>query len=152
MEGRPVRHTPAELAALLELLAQERVTAVTLGHGRDADSVAAAEAFLRAWDGTVLAVVDWPDEAASWLRQARRFTAVTPDAWVVASTPEGWARMSGRLRQSTGWDPRRTFGFASAAGALAAAGPGTLAGMRGAAANGDTWHLGRHLLTTHVRT
>ncbi|WP_250906277.1 Ada metal-binding domain-containing protein [Nonomuraea sp. NEAU-A123] len=98
------------------------------------------------WQGTVLAVVDWPEEAASWLRQARRFAAGPPDAWVVAGAPLGWARMSERLRQSTDWDPGRTFGFASTAQAVALAAPGTLEGMRGADTDGTTWQITRNLI------
>ncbi|MGW0478000.1 hypothetical protein [Nonomuraea sp. NPDC003214] len=134
--------TAAELDAVLRLLAQARAETVVVGHGRGAS----VDAFLAIWPGTVLAVVDWPEEAASWLRQARRFAAGPPDAWVVAGPPLGWARMAARLRQSTGWDPARTFGFASTAGAVALAPPGTLEGMRGACRGGGTWRLGRNLI------
>ncbi|MEV1240484.1 hypothetical protein [Nonomuraea sp. NPDC049750] len=169
-------HTAAELAGLLSQLtaARPRVTAIVIGHGRDA--ALSAKAFAAAWEsgpqadsvwesgtqadspwqggaqmdiaweGTVLAVVDWPEEAASWLRQARRFVAGPPDAWVVAGAPLGWARMSERLRQSTDWDPGRTFGFASTAQAVALAPPGTLEGMRGADTDGTTWRIGRNLI------
>ncbi|MEU7739306.1 hypothetical protein [Nonomuraea sp. NPDC049158] len=149
-------HTAAELAELLGLLAAARPRAetVVIGHGRDAAPT--AEAFAdawesgpqtdSAWEGTVLAVVDWPEEAASWLRQARRFVAGPPDAWVVAGAPLGWARMSERLRQSTDWDPSRTFGFASTARAVALTAPGTLEGMRGADTDGTTWRIGRNLI------
>lgn len=144
-------HTAAELAGLLGLLAaaRPRVETVVIGHGRDAALSAAA--FANAWDGdtwqgTVLAVVGWPEEAASWLRQARRFAAGPPDAWVVAGAPLGWARMSERLRQSTDWDPGRTFGFASTAQAVALAAPGTLEGMRGADIDGTTWRITRNLI------
>jgi hypothetical protein len=144
-------HTAAELAGLLGLLAaaRPRVETVVIGHGRDAALSAAA--FANAWDGdtwqgTVLAVVGWPEEAASWLRQARRFAAGPPDAWMVAGAPLGWARMSERLRQSTDWDPGRTFGFASTAQAVALAAPGTLEGMRGADIDGTTWRITRNLI------
>ncbi|WP_263654711.1 Ada metal-binding domain-containing protein [Nonomuraea aurantiaca] len=159
-------HTAAELAGLLGLLAaaRPRVTAVVIGHGRDA--ARSAKAFADAWEsgpqagspwesgaqmdspweGTVLATVDWPEEAASWLRQARRFVTGPPDAWVVAGAPLGWARMSERLRQSTDWDPARTFGFASTAQAVALAPPGTLEGMRGADIDGTTWRISRNLI------
>ncbi|MEU8142591.1 hypothetical protein [Nonomuraea sp. NPDC048901] len=149
-------HTAAELAGLLGLLAaaRPRVTAVVIGHGRDA--ALSAKAFAAAWEsgpqadsaweGIVLGVVDWPEEAASWLRQARRFVAGPPDAWVVAGAPLGWARMSERLRQSTDWDPGRTFGFASTAQAVALAPPGTLEGMRGADIDGTTWRISRNLI------
>jgi hypothetical protein len=129
---------------------------VPAGHRRDAaahaeafaqtEAFAQVEAFVRAWGGTVLAVVDWPEEAASWLRQARRFAAGPPDAWVVAGAPLGWARMSTRLRRSTDWAPKRTFGFASTARAVALAEPGTLEGMRGADEDGGVWRLGRNLI------
>ncbi|MEU7853436.1 Ada metal-binding domain-containing protein [Nonomuraea sp. NPDC049141] len=163
-------HTAAELAGLLGLLAaaRPRVETVVIGHGRDAGP--SAEAFANAWEsgarkdaqdggrweggvwdgdmwqGTVLAIVDWPEEAASWLRQARRFAAGPPDAWVVAGAPLGWARMSERLHQSTDWDPGRTFGFASTAQAVALAAPGTLEGMRGADTDGTTWRITRNLI------
>ncbi|MFF2353241.1 hypothetical protein ACFVVL_26060 [Kitasatospora sp. NPDC058115] len=138
-------HTEAELAALEGLLPRHAV--VVIGHGRDPASVAAAGAFAarrEASGGTVAAVVDWPEEAASWLRQARRFAAPAPDAWVVAAGPRGWAGMSRRLRLSTDWDPSRTVGFAAtgSALALALAGPGTLDGLRGATADGRTWQVG----------
>ncbi|MFE7561713.1 hypothetical protein [Kitasatospora sp. NPDC057500] len=141
----PAAHTAAELDALAGLL--PRSATVVIGHGRDAASSAAASAFATRWQaegGTVLDVVDWPEEAASWLRQARRFTAPAPDAWVVAAAPRGWAGMSRRLRRSTDWDPARTVGFAPTGGALAVelAGPGTLDGLRGATADGRTWRLG----------
>ncbi|MFF2953433.1 hypothetical protein ACFVVU_19040 [Kitasatospora sp. NPDC057965] len=145
----PEPHTAAELDAVLGLLAPG--AAVVIGHGRDEASVAAARAFARvlaerrrACGGSVLDVVDWPEEAASWLRQARRFTAPAPDAWVVAAGPRGWAGMSRRLRRSTDWDPARTVGFATtgSALALALAGPGTLDGLRGATADGRTWQVG----------
>ncbi|MFF7453348.1 hypothetical protein [Kitasatospora sp. NPDC008115] len=141
----PAAHTAAELDALVGLL--PRSATVVIGHGRDEASTAAARAFAARWQagvGSVLDVVDWPEQAASWLRQARRFTAPAPDAWVVAGGPRGWAGMSRRLRRSTDWDPARTAGFASAGSALAAAlaGPGTLDGLRGATADGRTWQLG----------
>ncbi|MER7701463.1 hypothetical protein ABTX81_00975 [Kitasatospora sp. NPDC097605] len=138
-------HTAAELDVLTGLL--PRGASVVIGHGRDGASTAAARAFAARWQadgGTVLDVVDWPEEAASWLRQARRFTAPAPDAWVVAAGPRGWAGMSRRLRQSTSWDPARTVGFASTGSplAVALAGPGTLDGLRGATADGRTWQIG----------
>ncbi|MFB7469926.1 hypothetical protein [Kitasatospora sp. NPDC056184] len=141
----PAPHTAAELGALAGLL--PRFGSVVIGHGRDEASVAAARAFAERWQaggGTVLDVVDWPEEAASWLRQSRRFTAPAPDAWVVAAGPRGWAGMSRRLRHSTDWDPSRTVGFASTGSALALtlAGPGTLDGLRGATPDGRTWQVG----------
>ncbi|MEU6238704.1 hypothetical protein, partial [Kitasatospora sp. NPDC047058] len=103
----PVPHTDAELAALLGLLTapRARIGTVVIGHGRDAASTTAAAAFADAWrehGGAVLAAVDWPEDAASWLRPAHRFTAVTPDAWVVAAGPQGWARMSRGVGEGAG--------------------------------------------------
>ncbi|TDD60508.1 hypothetical protein, partial [Actinomadura rubrisoli] len=134
----------AELRVLLGMVSGE---VVTIGHGRDDASRAAAGMFAEAWErrgGVVLDVVGWPEEAASWLRFARRFAAGPPDAWIVAARPAGWARMARRLRQSTDWAPERTYGFASAgsAEAVALAGRGTLEGMRGATADGGTWVAG----------
>ncbi|MFF2043458.1 Ada metal-binding domain-containing protein [Kitasatospora sp. NPDC058170] len=152
----PAAHTPAELASLLGLLTgpPERIRSVVIGHGRAEAATAAARALAEAWrarGGEVLAVVDWPEAAASWLRPATRFTAATPDAWVVAGGPEGWAQMSRRLRFSTDWDPARTFGFASigTVAVVERAGADVLHGMRGASADGGTWRIGGELITYH---
>ncbi|GAA2673692.1 hypothetical protein [Streptomyces lunalinharesii] len=165
----PAPHTDVELAVLLNLLAspptpgdgdgdrarRHRRTApaaLTIGHSRDDASAAAAAAFAEAWraaGGTILALVDWPELAASWLRPARRFTAGEPDAWVVAAAPLGWAQMSRRLRRSTAWDPSRTYGFASLGDSrlVALAGPDTLHGMRGATPDGGTWLIDQRWVT-----
>ncbi|MFG3532222.1 hypothetical protein ACGF8B_36640 [Streptomyces sp. NPDC047917] len=113
----PAPHTKAELRSLLALLTAPAagISTVAVGHSRDAASRAAAEAFSAAWQadgGTVVAIVDWPERAASWLRPAVRLTAQSPDAWVIAAAPLGWAQLSRRLRLSTDWDPYRTFAFA----------------------------------------
>ncbi|WP_328390386.1 hypothetical protein OHS81_36100 [Streptomyces sp. NBC_00400] len=151
----PAPHSDAELAALLRLLTVPgaRVATVAVGHSRDTASRSAAAAFAEAWRTLgrlpVLAVVDWPESAASWLRAARRLTAGEPDAWVVAAAPLGWAQMSRRLRHSTEWDPARTYGFATLGDSRvpALAGPSTLQGMRGAAADGSTWTIDRGWVT-----
>ncbi|MFF9482737.1 hypothetical protein [Streptomyces sp. NPDC014733] len=155
----PAGATSAELAAVLALLTEppgvrrSRIDAVVVGHSRDAASVAAARAFAGAWRAAgrqVWASVDWPEEAASWLRFADRLTAPEPDAWVIAAAPPGWAQMSRRLRHSTGWDPARTVGFAALGDSRLAtlAGPGTLDGMRGATADGGTWSIDRGWVRT----
>ncbi|MER5906034.1 hypothetical protein ABT150_39125 [Streptomyces mirabilis] len=145
-------HTEAELAALIGLLTapKSRIETVTIGHSRDADSLAAAEAFAAAWEargGKVLASVDWPETAASWLRPASRLTAEAPDAWVMAAAPLGFAQLARRLRHSTDWDPARTFAFASLRDSRlpALTGPDTLHGLRGATADGGAWHVRRPL-------
>ncbi|MEU2738310.1 ABC transporter substrate-binding protein [Streptomyces sp. NPDC007095] len=146
----PTPHTDAELAALIGLLTvpKSRIETVAIGHSRDANSLAAAEAFAAAWEargGKVLASVDWPETAASWLRPARRLTAEAPDAWVMAGAPLGFAQLARRLRHSTDWDPARTFAFASLRDSRlpALAGPDTLHGLRAATADGGAWHV-RH--------
>ncbi|MCM2416857.1 hypothetical protein [Streptomyces sp. RKAG293] len=110
----PAPHTEAELRSLLALLRAPAagISTVAVGHSRDGASRAAAEAFTAAWQaggGTVVAVVDWPEQAASWLRSAVRLTAQSPDAWVIAAAPLGWAQLCRRLKLSMDWDPHRTF-------------------------------------------
>jgi len=109
----PAPHTEAELEALIRGLAGMRTIAI--GHGRDRASAAAASALAAAWTGEVTAIVSWPEQAASWLRPARRLTAHTPDAWVVAGAAPGWAGMRDRLIRDTDWEPARTHAFASLA-------------------------------------
>ncbi|MFJ2867605.1 hypothetical protein [Kitasatospora sp. NPDC087314] len=147
----PAPHTAAELASLLRLLTDHRrprLHSVTIGHSRDTASRDAATAFADAWrtaGHTVLAVVDWPEQAASWLRPAHRLTDREPDALVIAAAPLGWAQLARRLAHSTPWRPDRTFGFASLAepAAVALAGDGVLDGVRGASADGGTWRIER---------
>ncbi|MFE6049852.1 hypothetical protein ACFQ6N_03775 [Kitasatospora sp. NPDC056446] len=154
----PRPHTAAELATVLALLtASEPPTAtVAIGHGRDDASRAAARAFAGAWQargGTVLSQVDWPEHAASWLRPARRLTAQTPDAWVIAADVLGFALLARRLHRSTAFDPARTIAFASLADPRlpALAGPGVLDGLRGAGTDGTTWAVHADRLTRTPR-
>jgi hypothetical protein len=96
--------------AVLRLLIQRGATSLVIGSSRDKTSVESAQAIAKAWEsagGVVLDVIDWPEEAASWLRQARRFVAGSPDAWVVIGSPTGWLQLTRRLAQ-TSWDPART--------------------------------------------
>ncbi|MDQ7807925.1 hypothetical protein Q5425_29665 [Amycolatopsis sp. A133] len=122
--------TAAELEAVLRLLGPARH--IVIGTAADPASRAAGERIAEAWGGLVLATVTWPETAASWLRQARRFAAPNPDAWVVSATPAGWAGMTRRLLLSTSWSPRRTVLTAALAGF-------SLPGLRGAHADGTTW-------------
>ncbi len=93
------------------MLTQRAANSVVVGSSRDEFSLASAAKIADAWeaaDGVVLDVVDWPEHAASWLRQARRFLAGGPDAWVVITdSPTGWLQLTRRL-DSTTWDPART--------------------------------------------
>ncbi|MFG2176901.1 hypothetical protein ACGFMO_37005 [Streptomyces niveus] len=106
-------HAVAELDALIGLLTtpRSRIHSVAVGHSRDEASRAFAAAFADAWTargGAVLAVVDWPESAAPW------------------------------LRHSTAWDPARTVAFASLLDSRvpALAGPDTVHGLRGVTADG----------------
>ena len=144
----PVPHTPAELAALVGLLTvpRSRIATVVVGHSRDAASAAAAAAFTEVWEargGTVLAVVDWPETAASWLRAARRMATPAPDAWVIAAAASGFVQLARRLRHSTDWEPSRTYAFGALSDSRVPAltGPGALHGLRGADADGGTWEV-----------
>ncbi|WP_306205390.1 type 1 periplasmic-binding domain-containing protein [Actinoplanes sp. RD1] len=139
-------HSAAELATLTGLLTAPdwQAGTVTIGHSRDASSRAAAHAFQAAWTaggGDILAVVDWPEAAASWLRPASRLTAETPDAWVFAARVPGFAQLARRLRLSTGFDPARAVAFADLQDSRLPllAGRGALDGLRGASADGGTW-------------
>ncbi|WP_326827807.1 hypothetical protein [Streptomyces sp. NBC_01751] len=95
-------------------------------------------------------MVDLPESAASWLRPATRLTSETPDAWVVAAAPLGFAQLARRLRRSTDWAPDRTVAFASLQDArlLALAGENVLDGLRGACADGGTWNVRRGWVTS----
>ncbi|GAA4523940.1 hypothetical protein [Amycolatopsis samaneae] len=146
----PVPHTAAELATIVGLLARlrPRISAVTVGHSRDEVSRSAAAAFAAVWrarGGTVLAVVGWPETAASWLRPANRLVAQDPDAWVFAAAPLGFAQLARRLRHSTAWDPARSVAFASLRDSRvpALAGGDVLHGLRGAGPDGGAWEV-RH--------
>ncbi|MFG2141198.1 hypothetical protein [Streptomyces sp. NPDC048650] len=152
----PAPHTEAELTAVIGQLTRPkaRIETVTIGHSRDTASRAAAEACVAAWQargGAVLAVVDWPESAASWLRPAKRLTAPQPDAWVIAAAPLGFVQLARRLRHSTDWEPARTVAFASLQDSRlpALAGPDTLHGLRGATREGGTWEVGHRWLTSY---
>lgn len=138
--------TDAELSRMIELALRRGARSVAIGRGRSADAVATAAAFASRWEatgGTVLPVVTWPEEAASWLRQATRFAAADPDLWVMAGTARGWAQMTRRLLWSTSWQPGRTLAFAAlgAPGAIELVGPHNLQGLAGATADGGTWTI-----------
>jgi hypothetical protein len=122
--------TDAELEALLKLIGGARH--IVIGTATDPASRADSERIAATWGGLVLAKVTWPETAASWLRQARRFAAPDPDIWVVSATPASWAGMTRRLQMSTSWSPHRTVVTAALANSR-------LPGVRGARADGTTW-------------
>ncbi|NBH06914.1 hypothetical protein [Amycolatopsis sp. SID8362] len=122
--------TPRELEALVRLIGPARH--IVLGTAADPVSRADGDRIAAAWGGLVLATVTWPETAASWLRQARRFAAPDPDLWVVSATPAGWAGMARRLRLSTSWSPHRTLTTSALADFA-------LPGLRGTRPDGTTW-------------
>jgi hypothetical protein len=145
----PAPHTNPELETIMGLLTERRsrVSTISVGHARDDASRSAANAIIRAWTvhgGDVLGVVDWPEDAASWLRQATRLAMGATDAWVVAGSPLGWAQMGRRLRCSTDWDPERTIAFSSLADIqlIELADPDVFKGLRGTMPDGGTWRIG----------
>ncbi|MFW5417919.1 ABC transporter substrate-binding protein [Nocardiopsis sp. CNT-189] len=141
----PAPATGAELAALVGLAARTGARSVVLGSGRDQAARESAARFARAWEeagGAVLDTVSWPEEAASWLRQARRLTCPEPDLWVLGGAAAGLAQMIRRLAWSTPWTPRRTLALGAAAvraGRLA--GADLAEGMRGAHPDGALWRI-----------
>ncbi len=103
----------------LTLIAAMDAARVGVGHARDHESSALAAAFVDAWTdrgGEITAVVSWPAEAASWLRQARALTAGAPDAWLIAGPIASLRRVCDRLSTSTDWDPARTVVLATVEG------------------------------------
>ena len=136
--------TDAELSRMTELALRRGARSVAIGRGRSAAAAATVTAFARRWEAsgaTVLTVVTWPEEAASWLRQATRFAAAEPDLWIMAGTPRGWAQMTRRLLWSTPWQPGRTLAFAALGTwrAIGLVGAHNLHGLAGATADGGTW-------------
>ena len=129
---------------MTELALRRGAQHVTVGHGRSAAATRAMAAFTRRWEAcgrTVLDVVTWPEEAASWLRQATQFAAADPDLWIMAGTPRGWAQMTRRLLWSTPWQPGRTLAFAALGTqrAIDLVGAHNLQCLAGATADGGTW-------------
>jgi len=136
--------TEAELTTMAELALRRNAATIAIGHGRSTAAARAAAAFARRWETCgriVLDVVTWPEEAASWLRQATRFAAADPDLWVMAGPPGGWAQMTRRLLWSTPWQPGRTIAFAALGTdhAIALVGADDLPGLVGATASGGIW-------------
>ena len=136
--------TEAELNRMLQIALQRNARTVAIGHGRSPAASKAARGFARRWDAsarTLLCVVTWPEDAASWLRQATRFAAANPDLWVMAGPQVGWAQMTRRLLWSTAWPPERTIAFAGIGTerTIGLVGAGNLAGLAGATTDGGTW-------------
>ena len=134
----------AELDRMAELALGRGARSVAIGRGRSTAAVLAAVGFAARWEasgGIVLDVVTWPEEAASWLRQATRFAAADPDLWITAGPALGWAQVTRRLLWSTPWQPGRTLAFASLGtqAAIDLVGAHSLSRLVGATADGGTW-------------
>jgi hypothetical protein len=135
-----------EMDRMTELALCRRAQRVAVGRGRSAAVVRAMAAFTRRWEargGIVLDVVTWPEEAASWLRQATRFAAADPDLWIMGGPALGWAQMTRRLLWSTPWQAGRTLAFAALGTrpAVDLVGAHNLQGLAGATADGGTWKV-----------
>jgi hypothetical protein len=143
--------TGAELIRMTELALTRGARAIAIGRGNSPAATRAAAGFARRWEATggiIICTVTWPESAASWLRQARRFAAADPDLWVMAGPAAGWAQMTRRLLWSTTWRPERTV-------CLAAIGTGpvtglvgahNLSGLTGATADGGIWRVSHGML------
>lgn len=155
-DGSEADATAAELNSVIRLAHDRGARSVAIGRGRTAVAARTAAAFARRWETagrTVLDVVTWPEEAASWLRQATRFAASDPDLWVMAGPPLGWAQMTRRLLWSTPWQAGRTIAFADLGtqDAIALVGGHNLSGLAGATRDGGTWRVGNGSVYTAVR-
>jgi hypothetical protein len=124
---------------------------IALGGGRYTSCNIALGAFAAAWTahgGEIFEMVDWPAQAASWLRPARRLAAGMPDLWVVSDSAGGWAQMARRLAYSTDWEAQRTLGFAAVGTteAVELVGGHVLDGMAGPTATSGYWLIRAGLL------
>jgi hypothetical protein len=142
--GSGTEATEAELNTMAELARRRDARTIAIGRGRSAPAAATAAAFARRWEAEgriVLDIVTWPEEAASWLRQATRFAAADPDLWVMTGPAVGWAQMTRRLLWSTPWQPGRTIAFADLGTrhAVELVGAHNLDGLTGATADGRAW-------------
>ena len=136
--------TTAELNRMAELALSRGARTIAIGTGRSPAAIRAAADFISRWEAagrTVLCAVTWPEAAASWLRQATRFAAASPDLWIMAGSPTGWAQMTRRLLWSTSWQPGRTIACAAlgTGHAIGLVGAHNLPGLTGATADGGTW-------------
>jgi hypothetical protein len=143
--------TDAELGRMTQLAVSRGARAVALGSGNSPVASRAAAGFARRFQargGSIICTVAWPESAASWLRQARRFAAADPDLWVMAGPAIGWAQMTRRLLWSTAWRPERTIAFAAigAVPVIGLVGAHNLPGLSGAAADGGTWQVSDGML------
>ncbi|MEU0504383.1 hypothetical protein [Nocardia sp. NPDC005998] len=133
-----------EVDAIIALASARGARTLTLGSGRTPTALATMAAVATGWErggGRIVDHVTWPESAASWLRQARRFTATTPDLWIMTGPRLGWAQMTRRLLWSTTWTPHDTLVTAAIAdpAALELVGTAHLDGLTGIDGDGSAW-------------
>ncbi|HZX01457.1 hypothetical protein [Kribbella sp.] len=134
-----------EVSALVELAWGRGARVVAVGAGREGGAVDGVRAVVEAWEavgGEVALELSWPERAASWLRQARRFAAADAEVWIMLGPPLGWAQMTRRLLWSTPWNPARTLlaGEISDPSVLNLVGLHNLPGIAGVTRDGTPWH------------
>ncbi|WP_019930724.1 hypothetical protein [Nocardia sp. BMG111209] len=149
--------TDAEIAGIVAVARARGVRALTLGSGRTPAAIATVDAVAVEWErggGRIADHVTWPETAASWLRQARRFTTTTPDLWVMTGPRPGWAQMTRRLLWSTPWSAADTIVTSVIAdpAALALVGTAYLEGLTGVDAEGSAWTVTDGLLRPGQRS
>ena len=138
--------TAAEVAALVALAQARSAERIAIGSGRDPVAVDATRAIADAWvlaGGEIAVKLAWPEEAASWLRHAKRFTADEPDLWIMSGPTLGWPQMTRRLLWSSPWDPARSLltGTLSEPAALELVGLHNRSGIAGVTSTGTAWRL-----------
>ncbi|MFJ8582566.1 hypothetical protein [Micromonospora sp. NPDC093277] len=150
--------TEAEVEAITALAWARGATRLAIGSGRadgDLTTVRAIATWWEALGGEIASTLTWPETAASWLRQATRFTAANPDLWIMTGSPVGWAQMTRRLLWSTNWRPTRTILTAalSERKALDLVGLVNLNGITGVTESGGAWQIENEVITApYVRT
>ncbi|MFF3573740.1 hypothetical protein [Nocardia jiangxiensis] len=143
--------TDAEVGAIIAVARARDARILTLGSGRAPAAIASMAAVAAEWErggGRIAGHVTWPENAASWLRQARRFTATAPDLWVMTGPRLGWAQMTRRLLWSTPWSASTTIVTAEIAdpAAMALVGTAYLEGLTGVDSDGSVWTVTDGLL------
>jgi hypothetical protein len=151
-DGSGAEATSAELDRMTELALYRGARFTAIGRGRSAEAARTAEGFARRWEAAgrvVLDIVTWPEDAASWLRQATRLAAADPDLWIMTGAPRGWAQVTRRLLWSTTWRPERTIASAALGTerAIGLVGACNLEGLAGATAVGGAWAIAGSRLT-----
>ena len=143
--GQVERAVIARLGRLLGI----RRTAI--GSGRDPISVSSADLLAQSLhdSGVDVTRVDWPVEAASWLRPARRLCASGTDGWVVLDHLAGAAQILRRLIEQDTWRADRTIVWSALRRPLLVevVGRADLEGLRGVTPDGELWQIRDGLIT-----